>query len=228
MEEVNVPEFEPRVEHIYSLEIQSLDHDVIEMASRAEAMIGNAVDALVRADAELAEAVMLADDEVDQLDEDIEMRCLRMLSLGSPIGSDLRLVGATIKMITDIERVADLAVDIAACAKELEKEMVDGHLVDVRQISMLARKMFREAIEAYVQLDLSRVESVRSTEEMVDALNREFRRQLHDSMRTSPDTVVAASWTLTAVANVERIADHALNIAERVEMLIENELGRTL
>src|SRR5882724_11871215 len=95
----------------FSLEMRSLEHELLEMGSRAEAMVGMAIDALVRLDTGLAREVIDRDDEIDARDLDIENHCLRLLALQQPMGTDLRVVSTAMKMITDIERVGDLAVD---------------------------------------------------------------------------------------------------------------------
>lgn len=217
-------EIEPDTPRVFALEVQALEHDVLEMASRAESMVGQAVDALGRLDVALAEAVLQADDEVDQLDLDIEIRCLRLLALRAPDVTEIRLIGTALKMITDIERVADLAVDIARCGLKMEKAMVEPDFVDLHGITFAARSMFREAIEAFVRRDLARCESVAVREVEVDRLYRELREQIHEVMQSEPSLSVAASWMLLAVHHVERIADHALNIAERVAFMITGEL----
>jgi len=217
-------ELEPDDERVFALEVQALEHDLLEMASRAESMVGQAADALSRMDVPLAHLVITSDDEVDQLDLDIEIRCLRLLGLRPPNVSDIRLIGTALKMITDIERVADLAVDIAKCSLKIDKAMVEPDFVDLYGITFAARSMFREAIEAFVRRDLERCESVAHREVEVDALYRELRDQIHHHMQTDPDSAVAASWMLLAVHHLERIADHALNVAERVAFMITGEL----
>lgn len=215
---------DPGVSQIYSLEIQSLEHNLLEMASRVEVMIGQAVDSLVQLDAELAHAVLEEDDEIDQLDMDIETRCLRILASRHPEGADLRTLGTAIKMTTDIERIGDLAGDIAKCGLKIEKEMGASTFVDIPKVANLARGMFRAAIEAYVRHDPALLDSIAEQEAQVDALYRDLRGQIHEHMRDYPDEVVAASWMLLAIHHIERIADHALNIAERVSYTITGRL----
>jgi len=206
-----------------ALDTQHLDHDLIEMASRAEVMLGQAVDAFVRLDADLAQRVIESDDEIDALDLDIEMRCLKLLSGSAAEGTDLRLIGTAIKMITDIERVADLATEIAMCALRIEAELGNPEVVDLPQIALQARLMFREAIEAFTKQDLELVTQVAKREETVDEMCGDIREQLFTHMQSNPDAVVSDTWTLMAVHHVERIADHALNIAERVALHITGD-----
>lgn len=186
------------------------------MASQVEAMVAKAVDSLCRLQHQQAIEVLTQDDEIDALDLAIEQRCLRILALQQPMAGDLRIVGTAMKMITDIERIGDLAVDIAKIALKLELLLGDPTVIDIPRIASLARKMLRESIEAFVKRDLERVEAVCNMDDEVDELYRELRGQLHQIMRSKPEKVVEASWLLLAIHHLERVADHTTNIAERV------------
>jgi len=148
---------------------------------------------------------------------------LRLLALQQPMASDLRVVGTVMKMITDIERVGDLAVDIAKIGLKVEKEFGQTNFIDIPKMAKVARTMLHEALEAYVHRDLVRVNEVVERDEEVDALYRELRSQIFENMRSSPDQVVADGWLLLAIHHVERIADHAVNIAERVNFMVTGE-----
>jgi len=207
----------------YNEEINELEHDLLDMGSRAEQMVLQAVDALCTLDAKLAHVVMARDDEIDERDLAIEARCLRLLALQQPMAGDLRVVGTAMKMITDIERVGDLAVDIAKIALKVEKEFGQTSFIDIPKMAKVARSMFHEALEAYVHRDLARVQEVCERDEEVDSLYRELRTQIFDNMRSHPDLVVADGWLLLAIHHVERIADHSVNIAERVNFMVTGE-----
>jgi len=200
-----------------------LEHELLEMGSRAEQMVGHAVDALVALDTQLAMSVILRDDEIDERDLSIEARCLRLLALQQPMAGDLRLLGTAMKMITDLERVGDLAVDIAKIALKVEKEFGETTFIDLPRMANSARSMLREALEAYVRRDLNRVREVTRRDEEVDNLYRQLRGQIFENMRERPDLVVADGWLLLAIHHVERIADHAVNIAERVNFMVTGE-----
>lgn len=217
---------EPNANPAYAAAVRQLEHDILEMASRAEAMLGSATDSLVRLDAEAALAVLEADDEIDAIDVAVESRILGLLSEGPAEGADLRGLGTALKMITDIERVGDLAVDIAKCGMKIEKEMGESGFVDLARLGNLSRAVFLQSIEAFVKQDMALVGIVVQREAEVDAMYRDLREQVHAYMRTYPDRVVAASWMLLAVHHLERVADHALNIAERVGYMITGELRR--
>ncbi len=202
--------------HAFDEELKALEQELLEMASLAENMVARAVDSLCRLDHQEAMQVIQDDDDLDSRDLAIEAQCLRILALQQPMAGDLRIVGTAMKMITDIERIGDLSVDIAKIALKLEQLMGDPSVIDIPKMAALARKMLRESIEAFVKQDLERVKAVCEMDDDVDALYRELRGQLHDIMRQKPEKVVEASWLLLAIHHLERVADHVTNIAERV------------
>jgi phosphate transport system protein len=208
----------------FSADLTALEHDLLEMGSRAEEMIGLAVESLQSLSIDTAKEVLLRDDDIDKRDLDIESRCLQLLALQQPMAGDLRTVGTAMKMITDIERIADLAVDIAKIAMKIEAEMGDPSLIDIPRMAHEARFMFREALEAYIRRDLERVHRVCEQDEVVDRQYRELRGQLFTDMQDNPGNVVVDGWLLLAIHHLERIADHAVNIAERVNFMVTGEL----
>lgn len=203
--------------------MSTLEHDLLEMGSRAEKMVAKAAEALGRLDTALAMEVILSDDEVDELELSIEGRCLRLLALQQPMGSDLREIGTVMKMITDVERVADLALDIAKITLKVDKEYGEVSFIDLPRMVNVARWMVRQALEAFVHRDLKMVKEVCERDEEVDELYRELRGHIFENMRTCPEMVVSDGWLLLAIHHVERIADHAVNMAERIEFMITGE-----
>jgi len=210
--------------HAFNDQIKVLEHDLLEMGSRAEQMVGEAVESLWRLDSELARSVLAKDDDIDARDLSIESRCLEMLALQQPMAGDLRVVGTAMKMITDIERIGDLAVDIAKITMKIEKEFGESSFIDIPGMANIARSMLCEVLEAYVRRDLVRVDDVCKRDEEVDELYRQLRGQIFEHMRAYPDQVVSHSWLLLAIHHVERIADHTVNIAERVRFMVTGQL----
>lgn len=210
--------------HAFAAEMQNLEHDLLQMGSMAEGMVAQAVEALVALDPGVAMVVIRRDDEIDKRDLEIESHCLRLLVLQSPTGSDLREIGAVMKIITDIERVGDLAVDVAKIAMKIEKEMGTVDFVDLPKIAGIARTMFRDALEAFVKRDAELAVRICQTDDEVDTLYRDLRNQIHEHMRNSPEDVVSTSWIMLALHHIERIADHAVNIAERVNFMVTGQL----
>ncbi len=210
--------------HAFNDQIKVLEHDLLEMGSRAEQMVGEAVESLSKLDTALARGVLAKDDDIDERDLSIESRCLQMLALQQPMAGDLRVIGTAMKMITDIERIGDLAVDIAKISMKVEKEFGETTFIDIPGMANIARSMLCEVLEAYVRRDLARVDEVCRRDEEVDDLYRELREQIFDHMRAHPEQVVSNSWLLLAIHHVERIADHTVNIAERVRFMVTGEM----
>lgn len=197
-------------------DLKALEQDLIQMASLAERNLTGAVDSLNNLDVELARQVIESDDEIDKLDHVIEQHCLRILALQQPMAKDLRTVGTVMKAITDIERIGDLAVDIAKITLKLNSLLGDSKAIDILRLAVPVRRMLRDSIEAFVKRDLDTVSQVILADDEVDEIFRELRGQLHEIMQSQPERVVEASWLLQAIIHLERVADHATNIAERV------------
>ncbi|MDX2065875.1 MAG: phosphate signaling complex protein PhoU [Fimbriimonadaceae bacterium] len=210
--------------HPFQEEMRSLAHDILEMGTRAEVMVALSVECLSNLNTTQAREVLARDDVIDQQDLDIEARCLRILGLHQPLAGDLRAIGTALKMITDLERIGDLAVDIAKISMKIDKEFGDSTVIDLPRMGGVARQMLRTALQAFVDRDLEKVQVVATLEEQVDDLYRLLREQLFDHMREYPESVVADSWLLLAVHHLERIADHCVNIVERVSFMITGEL----
>ncbi|MCU0316979.1 MAG: phosphate signaling complex protein PhoU [Fimbriimonadaceae bacterium] len=203
---------------------EALEREVLEMVSGVDRMMAGAVDALVNLDQQAALDVISQDDAIDRMDIDVEEKCLRLLALQQPMGSDLREIGTIIKMITDIERIGDLAVDLAKIVIKIENELGESSYIDIKRMSIAALDMLGLAVRAFVRKNIDGLDAIIVMEESVDDLYRDFREQVFDYMRRKPDQVVAASWMLLAVHHIERVADHALNIAERVHFMVTGEL----
>lgn len=211
------------IRQVFDEELTALEHDVLEMGSLADVMVQLAVESLVDLNVDKAMEVVMRDDEVDQHDLQIESRCLRLLALHHPAAGDFRTVGTALKVITDIERVGDLAVDIAKAGMKIEKVLGDSKVVDIPRMGASARSMFRKALQAYAQRDLALVDEVTEMDDEVDELFRQLRAQIHQDMVSEPQHVVADSWLLLAIHHIERIADHAVNVAERVSFMVTGE-----
>lgn len=206
-------------------EVTQIELDLLEMASRAELMVTRATEALLSLDNARADHVIASDDKVDELDSRIEASCLNFLAQGSSaVGADFIRVGTLLKIATDVERVGDLAVEIARCAKQIDHELGQTSHVDLNRLTALARSAFHFAVEAYVRKDLSLVRKAEESEELVDVMFHELQTQIHDMMRQKPEEVVALSFLLLGVNHLERIGDHAHNISARVAYLLTGEL----
>jgi phosphate transport system protein len=210
----------------FDQELCELREKLLRMGVATEALVHDSVLALVRLDLGLAASILPRDDQVDQMDADIEAQCLRLLALQQPIASDLRFIGSALKVITDIERIGDHAVDIAKIVRRMNDEAIFYKpLVDIPRLGEMTTAMLHEALEAFVHHDMARVNTVIASDDAVDNLYRLMRTDLREIMQRDPSSVVQASHLLFVAHYLERICDHCTNIAERVAFM---ETGRVL
>jgi len=196
------------------------------MCGKVEEMIHEAVEGLSSPSYEAAEALEQQDHEIDQWDVRIEENCLKILALHQPVAIDLRRITTVLKISAELERVADLGVHVAerACAMVNSPEIaVPGKL---RQMAKTAVDMLHQSIDAYVQLDSNLARKVCQQDDIVDELNREIIGELLDFMQNNPRQIDAALNLFSASRHVERVADHATNIAEDVVYLVEGTIIR--
>lgn len=204
-------------------ELDGLRSRLLEMGAAVEEMVRDSVIALTAQDMALAATIIPRDDAVDRMDAEIEGQCLRLLARQQPLASDLRLIGSALKVITDIERIGDHAVDISKVAQRMSREMVYKPLVDIPRMGEMSCHMLHDALEAFVHRDLARVEKVIADDDDVDALYARMRRELQEIMQNDASSVMQASYLLFVAHYLERICDHCTNIVERVAFM---ETGR--
>ncbi len=205
-------------------EREAIELDLLEMVNKAVAMFNLSVRGLHTVDRELAREALAADDEIDRLELEIEARCLDVLALQQPMGSDLREIGTVLKIITDIERVGDLSVDVAKITLKIDKLMGRADFVDLPKLSSVVTRMLSESAQMFSRKSADGLELIAQLEDEVDDMYREFRSQTHEFMQAHPEDMVVASWMLLALHHIERVADHALNIAERVVFMVTGEM----
>jgi phosphate transport system protein len=198
-------------------EIRLLQENLLEMATCADTMVASAVESLMTGDLELMQNVVQRDDTVDRFDLDIESRCLRLIAEHQPVSRDLRMIGSALKVSTDIERIADYAVDIAQIGRRLAQvQVIYRPLVDFPRLSRLSRAMLYDALKAFIDHDLILVNAVIQADDAVDALYHEMRIRLTDILTRDTRRSMLALNLLLAANCMERIGDHVVNIAERV------------
>ena len=209
--------------------IRDLDHlhrMILTMCAKVEEMIHSAVDALHKPNYDRARQIMAADDEVDRMDVEIEEECLKLLALHQPVAIDLRRITTVLKIGAELERVADLGVSIAERASGIAS---CGEITvpdNLKDMSRQALDMLHRSIDAYVHLDVRTAREVCIQDESIDALNREIIDELTKLMQSQPNMVEAALHLFSASRQIERIADHATNIAEDVVYLVQGEIIR--
>ncbi|MBI3866676.1 MAG: phosphate signaling complex protein PhoU [Planctomycetia bacterium] len=207
-------------------DMQSLHQHIMAMCTVVEDVVHRAVDELGRPDVAVSREIVDRDDEIDQWDVRIEEVCLKILALHAPLADNLRRVAAVMKIAWELERMADVAVHIAERAAGLVGAP-DIHLPEkLHEMARIALSMLRSSLEAFVAKDSRLAREVCAQDDVVDALNREIIGDLVQLMKRSPELVEPAMHLFSASRHVERLADHATNIAEDVVYLVEGEIIR--
>lgn len=215
-----------RTRQAFDEQLQQLQQRLLQFGTFVEAMVDKAIRALTYQDLKLAHEVIEADDTADLMDVEIEQMCMHLIAQQQPMGSDLRIIGSTMKVIADVERIGDYAVDIAKIAIALADTEYFKPLVDIPRMAELVRHMLRLGLEALVKRDVAMTEAIIEMDDEVDALWRKLRAQLEDIMQERPVLVPQAVYLLLVARYLERIGDHIENIAERVAYVETGELTR--
>jgi phosphate transport system protein len=207
-------------------DMDSIHRDLLSMCAQVEDMIHQAVDGLKKPSQETADRLGKLDDEIDDWDVRIENDCLKILALHQPVANDLRRVCSVLKIIVELERVADLGVHIAerACALTGRPDVFIPE--KLKEMANQAVEMLRRAIDSYVELDSKLARDVISEDAQVDELNRLIIAELTSRMQQNPDHIEPLMHLFSASRHVERIADHATNIAEDVVYMVEGDIVR--
>ena len=191
------------------------------MGGLVEGMIGGAMQALIDRDTSHASVVIDSDNQVDALEKEIDEDCHTVLGLQQPTASDLRFLVSVMKIATDLERMGDAAVNIAQAVEVLNQEPQLKPYIDLPRMSLVAREMVRDSLDAFVERNTAKALAVWKRDDDVDALYRQMFRELLSFMMEDPQTVTRALHLLLVARNFERIADHATNIAEDVVYYVD-------
>lgn len=198
--------------------------DLRDMGATVEQMLGKAIQALQNRDVQLAKEVAKLDDIVDCHNLDIETKALRLLALQQPMARDLRTIAAAMKIITDVERAGDYAVDIAMVAIQLADKPLFKPLDDIPRMAEWVREMLRETLKAFVNRDLALVQHMVTLDDQVDHLYHSLYDELLGYIHKNPDIADQAVGLLLIARYMERIADHITNIGERIYYMETGEL----
>ncbi len=207
----------------FDQELQELQVSLLKMSSMVEEILGNSVKALKTQDVELAQKVITDDDEIDDMEYEVEDKCLKLIALQSPLAKDLRIIATALKIITDLERIADYAVDIAKITLKLAEEKYIKELIDIPRMAEIAVRMVKGSIDAYVHLDTEKALEVAKWDDEVDGLYKQIFRELMFIMMEDPKTIHQATNFLLISRYLERIGDHVTNICERIIYSVTSE-----
>jgi phosphate transport system protein len=208
-----------RVRH-FQEELDVLKARLLEMGGLAEQRVRRAVQGLAEREHELIESVLIGDEPINALQLEIDDRCLKLLALHQPMATDLRAVMAAVKINTDLERVGDLAVNIAEAAKRYAMHPPVKKLIDIPKMADIAQAMLRDALDSYVKRDTALARQVLHQDDSLDALKTQIFRELLSFMLKDPSTIEAALDLILVSRHLERIGDHATNVAEDVIFMV--------
>ncbi|MCA9173634.1 MAG: phosphate signaling complex protein PhoU [Planctomycetales bacterium] len=207
-------------------DLEALERMLLELSSRVEQMVQQASRALVHRDPAAIAPVLESENWVDVQEVVIEEECLKILALHQPVASDLRRVTTLLKINNELERIADLAVNICERTRPLDEWPDLPVPAALPRMFDRSVQLVRDALDAFVRADVAAARRVMSADEEIDAMNREVIAELQEVMQERHDLVAAALHCFSASRHVERIADHATNIAEDIIYLVDGEIAR--
>jgi phosphate transport system protein len=208
----------------YDTELRLLRGRLVTMSAWVERMVESVVRALVEHDSDLARRMIEQDREVNRLELDIDEMCVRMLALRQPAASDLRFITTAMKIVTDLERIGDLAGNIAS--RVIDLNLAEDRAmpsVDVQALGTAVRGLIRDAMDAFVERDADKAEKLRAVDDQIDELYWQYWRQLMAEVEKPTVHTHRAIELLFIVKHLERIADHAINIAEMVVFMVRGK-----
>lgn len=213
----------PSMKRFFDAELETFRSQLILMGETAIEQVRTALQALMEANIGLANQVIAADDKLDQLEVEIDNEAVRYMNLRAPIASELRLVIVGMKASHDLERVGDEATSIAKRAIKLSAEPPLKPYIDIPRMVTMALEMLRDALDCFLQVDEARAVAVCKRDAEVDNLNRQLYRELTSFMIERPETISRAIELMFISKSIERIADHATNIAEEMIYLSQGK-----
>jgi phosphate transport system protein len=206
-------------------EIEKLKKHIMTLGTLVETAVYQSVDSVVRKDKALAEQIIKNDIKIDDKEVEIEEECLKTLALYQPVAVDLRFIVAVLKINNDLERIGDLAVNIAERSAFLADKKVDV-ILDFGDMAQKVQAMLKGTLDSLVDFDRDLADSVRTKDDQVDSINRDMYIKVQDAIKKNPEQMQQLIHLLSVSRHLERIADHATNIAEDVIYMIDGEIVR--
>lgn len=203
--------------------LEDLQHDILRMGSMVEQAIYDSVQSLAQQNVELAEKVIKGDRLINELEAEIEDKCIKLLATQQPMAKDLRTISTVFKLITDLERMGDHSIDIAKITKRLAGQPLIKPLIDIPRMANITQQMVRDALDAFVKRDVELAKALCKADDEVDHIYSQVFRELLTYMMEDPRNISQATYLLFCGRYLERIADHATNIGERIIYLVTGE-----
>lgn len=207
----------------FDAELNEIREKLLEMGGKVELMIANALLALVERNTELAVQTIAFDHEINRLEMEIDEKCLEVLARRQPAARDLRFITLALKIVTDLERIGDQCANIAKRVKELNLEPALKPYIDLPRMAQAASTMVKEALDAFVRGDENLAIKVCQDDQVVDDLNEQIQRELLTFMMSDPSAITRAMRINYISKCLERIADHATNVAEMVIFMVKGK-----
>jgi len=208
----------------FDRDLEQLKQDLLRMGDLVDTAIRQAIEALQARSAEQAEAVVVSDNAIDALHLELEDRCLRLIATQQPMAKDLRMIAAIWTMTIDLERMGDHAEDIARITRRIAEQPLLKPLIDIPRMADLVREMLRDGLDAFVRRDAGLAEQMALKDDAVDHLYAQVFRELLTYMIEDPRNIQRATHLLMVAQALERMGDHATNIAERVIYMVTGTL----
>jgi phosphate transport system protein len=209
-----------RVFRHFQDDLDQLKERLLAMGGLAEERVRESVRALIERDHAALDGILRGDEPINDLHMEVDDRCFKLLALHQPMAADLRVIVAALKISTDLERVGDLAVNIAEAGKRYLQHAPVKPLIDIPRMGELAQKMLRDALDAFVRRDMPLAEAVLAADDTLDALKTQIFRELLTYMLQTPETIEPALDLILISRHLERIGDHATNVAEDVIFIL--------
>ena len=207
-------------------ELQDLKKKLMDMGAMVESQIQGAIRGLTERDSDLARRIIANDNRVNALDVEVDEMCLRLLALHQPTASDLRFITTGMKISTELERMSDLAESISERVIELNEEPQLKPYIDLPRMANWSMRMVKDSLDAFVNRDVTLARKVCGDDDFVDNLNVQLFRELLSFMIENTQTITRAIRLTFVAKSIERIADHATNIAELVVYMVEGKIIR--
>lgn len=206
-------------------ELTQLTNIIVRMGGLAEAQLAGGIHAVVRRDSELATRVVSGDAKIDELEQDIHAFTVRLLALRQPVADDLRAIVAALKISADLERIGDYAANVAKRALVLNQLPIVKPVSVVPLMGRMVQEIINDVLDAYVERDVEKAISVWRRDEDVDSMHTSLFRELITYMMEDPRNITACTHLMFIAKNIERVGDHATNIAETIHFLV---LGKAM
>lgn len=209
--------------HLFEKELDELHLQLIKMGSLVEESIDNTIIALKKQDIAMAKKIFKDDDIIDDMEKKIERICLNLIATQQPLAKDLRTISTALKIITDMERIADHSSDIAELTIRMANEKYIKPLIDIPRMAEMAKQMVNKSIDAYIKQDMELAVEVCNSDDAVDELFSKITLELINIMKNDSESIEQAIDLMLIVKYLERMADHATNIGEWVVFNITGE-----